>query len=439
MASISHGKTGSTRILFICPTSATPIRRTIRPGRLNKHDQLAWKGWIESIATSKRLNAALEPRAVSWLAALPDQTYAKIAAADLVPPRHAKAIQRTDVAGFFDDYLASLQIKASTKTTYEQTKRTLAEFFGAKADLSDITPVKAAKFRDWMANDQLLAPATISRRLKMSQHAMKKAVKWKLIAENPFEDIKAGPQTNPSRQAFVTRETIDKVIAACPDDEWRAIVALARFGGLRSPSEILMLRWADIDWAAKRFTVYSKKNERFEGKRLRIVPLFPELEPVLLRLLQGAKGGQEFVITRYRMQSANLRTQLKRIIRKAGVESWERLFNNLRASRETELARDYPLHVACYWIGNSPKVASDHYLQVREGDFEQAVKKAAQNAAQYTPAPIGKEQQVSNVDPHFEANIPLLAGPCGPLQAETMSLVGFEPTTLRLKVACSTN
>lgn len=443
MASISQGKTGSARILFVCPTSTTQARRTIRPGRLNKHDQLRWKGWIESLVNSKKLSTAIEPRAVSWLASLPDRTYAKIAAAGLVPPREKKEEHRTDLIGFFEEYLASRQIKGSTLTTYNQTKQTLTEYFGAKAVLTDITPSKAEKFRDWMTKERLLAPVTASRRLKLVKHAMKKAVKWKLLEENPFDDVKPGPQTNSARQTFISQETTEKVIAACPNDEWKAIVALARYGGLRCPTEIVTLRWKDIDWDRKRFKVYSTKNERFENKREREVPLFAELEPHLKKLHDEAEEGQEFVITRYRRGTQNLRSQLLRILDRAEVAPWPRLFNNLRSSRETELAAAHPIQVVCYWIGNSPKVAADHYLQVREEDYRKAVGSAAQKAAhfpaQQAPATARKDPQSPDINPHFQAEIPLLAASCSPMRGNSMSSVGFEPTTLRLKVACSTN
>ena len=65
--------------------------------------------------------------------------------------------------------------------------------------------------------------------------------------------------------------------------------------------------------------------------------------------------------------------QFTRILQKAGVEPWPRLFQNLRASRETELANEYPLHVVTAWLGNTPRVADKHYLQVTEEHFSQAV------------------------------------------------------------------
>jgi len=47
-------------------------------------------------------------------------------------------------------------------------------------------------------------------------------------------------------------ETLNGMLDACPDAEWRLIFALARLGGLRVPSEILCLTWGDIHWALGR-------------------------------------------------------------------------------------------------------------------------------------------------------------------------------------------
>jgi hypothetical protein len=40
----------------------------------------------------------------------------------------------------------------------------------------------------------------------------------------------------------------------------------------------------------------------------------------------------------------------------------------MRASKQTELQREFPLHVACSWLGNSPRIAQQSYLLVTEDD-----------------------------------------------------------------------
>ena len=39
---------------------------------------------------------------------------------------------------------------------------------------------------------------------------------------------------------------------------------------------------------------------------------------------------------------------------------------------KTELQREFPLHVVCSWLGNSPRIAQQSYLLVTEDDFAKA-------------------------------------------------------------------
>jgi hypothetical protein len=68
-------------------------------------------------------------------------------------------------------------------------------------------------------------------------------------------------------------------------------------------------------------------------------------------------------------------------MKRAGVKPWPKLFQNLRSTRETELARDYPMHVVCDWIGNSQAIAAKHYLQVTEDDFQKATQNPTQTVS----------------------------------------------------------
>ena len=129
-------------------------------------------------------------------------------------------------------------------------------------------------------------------------------------------------------------------------------------------------------------TVPSPKTEHHQGRAYRVVPIFPELRPFLDEAFHRAEPGQTRLISRWSSQEENLRTQMHRIIRRAGFEPWPRVFHNMRASRQTELEDRFPSHVVCAWMGNSQRVAREHYLQVTDRHFEQAlevVEKAVQN------------------------------------------------------------
>jgi len=239
-----------------------------------------------------------------------------------------------------------MTIKPGTVEHYRRVKRDLIACFGADKPLRDLTPADADRFRLHLIG-RGLAENTVRRICGRAKQFLTAAVRRRLIPSNPFADLKAAVQANPSRFYYVTREEAQKVIDACPDAQWRLLVALARFGGLRCPSEHLALRWGDVDWAQDRVRVRSPKTEHHAGGESRMIPLFPELRPYLEEVWDAAEPGTEYVITRYRDSNANLRTQLLRIIDKAGLEPWQKPWVNMRSTRETELTEKYPMHVVC--------------------------------------------------------------------------------------------
>ena len=342
-------------------------RKSIRLSGLTLKAVETVRAKIEVLVACRIAGSPLDSDTSRWLANLGDDLTGKLADAGLCDRRCTATL-----GAFLDGYIASrTDAQPSTVTNWKGSRDKLTDFLGEDRDLRTISPGDADDWRQGLVNKGL-AEATISKLVKHARHFLKAACRKRLADTNPFAELKAGGERNDERKAFVGRETIAKVLEACPDAEWRAIVALARYGGLRVPSELLALRLTDIDWAGERFTVTSRKTKRY-GKPWRVVPLFLELYPFLLAAAEAAPEGAEFVINRYRDGNANLRTQLQRILRKAGVEPWERLFHNLRASRQTELENQFPSHVVCSWLGNSESIASKHYLQVTPEHFALAV------------------------------------------------------------------
>ena len=98
-------------------------------------------------------------------------------------------------------------------------------------------------------------------------------------------------------------------------------------------------------------------------------------------------GGEFVISTNDRRSQKNLRTVFEKILKRAGVDPWTRLFQNLRASRETELARNHPIQAVTAWLGNTPKVALENYLQVRDEDFAAALAAPNETASLFGAAP----------------------------------------------------
>jgi integrase len=339
-----------------------------------------------------------------WLGGIGDDLAAKLAAVKLILPRAS-----CKIGEFLTNYLERRKAdsKPATVVTIGLVVNDLTRFFGEKTDLRDVTESRADEFRTHYLT-RGLASATVARRLKSCRMLFKHALRMKLVSANPFAEVTSKNVSNEERKHYVTAADTERIVAAC-NPQWRIIVALARFAGLRCPSEVLSVKWSDVNWDTERMTVPSCKTEHIPGKAYRVVPIFAELRPYLDEAWMLAADGAEYIVPGdYRLSSqkpggwgnTNLRSTFLKIIRRAGLQPWPRLFHNLRASCETDLMKRFPIHVVCAWIGNTPKIALGHYLQTLDADFKNAVggaksgAVAVQNAVQSATGGEGQSDRI---------------------------------------------
>ena len=339
-------------------------------------------------------------------------------------------IRSTPTLGMFiDEYIAFREdVSERCRTNWRSSRASMVKFFGVARDLRSIGVGDADGWRQFIVNTD--AEATVAGKVKHAKQFFKHALRKGLVDANPFAELKGGSQHNANRLEFVSREAIQRVIEAAPDAEWRLLIALARYAGLRTPSEPFLLTWDDINWERRRFVVTAPKT-----KSKRIVPMFPELYPYFADCLELADPGSKYVITRYRNPDQNLRTQLKRIICKAGLVPWEKPWQNLRSSCETELTDRFPVHVAAAWVGNSVKTAARHYLQVTDEHFETAVQEVALNPALLSSAKGRNGSQTTRDGMQQTPKKQAAAEDCSCLRSVKARPVGFEdtPTVLSLR------
>jgi len=371
MASIANDPNGRRRLQF---TDANGRRHTVRLGKIPKRTAEAIKTRIEHLVTAQISKQPIDGETSKWVASLDDILTGKLAKVGLIRQRESATL-----AAFIDAYITNrCDVEPGTVQNYRQARNDLVDFFGEGKLLRDVTPGDADDFRLHLVNQGLAENSTVRRRCGRAKQFFLAAYRKKLIPDNPFDGMPTSIQANDSRLHFVSREVAAAVLEACPDNQWRLIFALSRYGGLRCPSEHLALTWDCIDWEQNRIRVPSPKTRRYAGKDSRVIPIFPELRTHLEAAFDQAPEGTTYVIHRYRDSNSNLRTQLHRIIQRAGLRPWDKLFQNLRSTRETELAEEFPLHVVCKWLGNSQPVAAKHYLQVTDDHFQ----KATQNPTQ---------------------------------------------------------
>ncbi len=438
MASITRYSNGRKMIQFI---AADGKRRSLRLGKASLRDAAFIKTKVERLVSSTISGHATDDETTRWVAKLDSVMAEKLVAVNLILKRETATLK-----AFIDAYIVGrTDVKPRTTMLYRQTQANLIEFFGPDKPLRDITVGDADDWRLFLVK-KLPSDNTVRRRCGRAKQFFTAAIRRKLISSNPFVDLKSAVHANAERFYYVTRDEADKVLEACPDAEWRLIFALSRYGGLRCPSEHLSLQWGDVDWERGRMRVRSPKTEHHVGGESRVIPIFPELKPHLEAVFDEAEEGSKYVIARYRGTSGNLRTQLNRIIQHAGLKPWPKPFQNLRSSRETELAEKFPMHVICGWIGNSQLVAMKHYLQITDEHFERAVKGAAESDAQALQNPVQQPAALSRTESLEQQNtsgnadvLRVCAKGRDAVRMKQAPRLGLEPRTLRLTAARSTN
>ena len=355
-------------------------RKAIRLTGINKANAQTIAHHVQQLVNWKKTGLTLDSQTADWIAKkVGPELYDKLSNAGLIEPREASTLGM-----FLKGYLLRrANVKPATMRKWQSAVNHLIEHLGENRDLRSINAGHADEFRSFLYS-QSQAENTVRRYCGLAKQFFRAAQRRKLIDDNPFSDQVAAVTGNAAKFHFITRDDTAKLLKACLDHQWKMIVALTRFGGLRCPSEVLALKWEDINWLEKRFTVTSSKTEHHEGGASRVVPLFPELAEILnegyelefQRLNEHLPGKAGVVcgpvITRYRDSMQNLRSTFLKLIRRAGLQPWPKLFQNLRSTRETELAETFPLQAVTAWIGNSQLVAAKHYLQLRDEHFDRA-------------------------------------------------------------------
>ena len=305
-----------------------------------------------------------------------------------------------------DVFLTSSTVKPSTRAAYQQTTKSLIASIGANRPIDSISVALVDKWRSEIGA-MGLAQATIAKRTIVARTIFNKAVSLGYIKANPFLTLKVGSQANPKRSMYVTVETIEDVLNACPTAQWRGVVVVARWAGLRCPSEFLELRWSDIDWTSDSMTVRSSKTSRSANGGVRVMPLDPRVKLILRELFEQRAADEERVFSSISSSSANLRTSFHKIIERAGHKPWPRLFQNLRGSCETDWVDRFPSHQVADWMGHSAAIAAKHYLKHKDHYFKLATMPMSASIA-VPPLGSGTAAQ-SFTEPKFQDLIAVLS------------------------------
>ncbi len=171
-------------------------------------------------------------------------------------------------------------------STYERRDRLnldhLDSFFKGKY-LFEINAPMIENYK--AARLERVAPATVNRELACLKHMYSKAIEWGLVKSNPAKAVKLLKEP-PGRLRYLMPEEVQRLLTFCAS-HIKPIVVTAVNTGMRK-SEILNLRWSEVDFKNRKIMVTNTKNNES-----RVIPINRTLFQELLMIPR--KDGSDYV------------------------------------------------------------------------------------------------------------------------------------------------
>jgi len=446
MASLSKDNNGW-RILFVCPT--TRKRPTIRLGECSKKNAQTTLNMVETLVEAKSLGQPIKQQTAAWLDSISGTPLRERLAKVGLCEATTATLLGDFLDGFIDQHKQRGDVTDSTLTVWGHTVRNLKDYFGTDKPLRSIKPEDADAWNAWLKASEDLSENTIRKRSQFAKQFFNVAEKRSLVDRNPFKTLVGTTVPVPERQFFVDRETIHDLLDECPAAEHGLMLLFARYLGVRVPSEIVPLKWTDINWETMTIVVTSPKTKRHRDGHQRIVPIFPEVAEELHRAWVAAPEKAVWIFPSSRAADKNQGMWLKRAVLRSGRQPWPKLWVALRASRATELVDKYPSHVCAAWLGHTEAIANQHYRMVTSEHVQRATSeptgslpgqpKSNEELAQIPAhSPHAAANQGSSRNEEIPAN-PRIGEACGVVQNTPVEDRGLEPLTFWLPARRSPN
>ena len=221
----------------------------------------------------------------------------------------------------------------------------------------NVTVMGVQVVKEYLQEELCLDDHTVSDVIRCIKNAMRLAHKWDMVHWQDWDSLSVPEDPT---VPFHTNEEIDKLLNACPNSQWRALVLLGANAGLRR-EEIANLHWNEVDLPRRMLYV-----EMPQKKQIRTIPLTNALRRELMDVKERSTG--KFVISEGRDTADNenyLTSQYQKISKKAGLRS------NMRTLRNTFahdlLQKGLQLNVLAKLMGNSIEMARKYtpFLKLR--------------------------------------------------------------------------
>lgn len=367
-------------------------RRNLTLGKLPKSEIDHFHASVQSLIEHVKFGGkAIPPRLQSWASNLAERHKIQLSEIGLFDNFRTSAMT---VGELMDRYAADYEKRADvTGSSKTKVKSAIKNRLGRLRTLrlDDIEPVQRSirqnadpiwsdeaklhlsTFNAWQRNH--FAVATWSRDNKLFSSVGIWAVKNGLCDHNPFTLLPSASMVNAERNFYLTADMVRDAMESCLSPDIRITLALGRFAGLRTCSEVRTMKWSHVDLEAGTLTIIDSKK-----KTPRVMPLFENVRAELDR--QRLHTGETRFVASEEMRRSSSSANYQKVrdaITRSGQKAWDRIRQNLRSSCENDLLELFDERLVAQWIGHTVTVSRKHYQKLRPSDYLAAVAKASAN------------------------------------------------------------
>ena len=156
---------------------------------------------------------------------------------------------------YLDKWLAEIAKPRLAESTFNSYEWLIKRYVRTKLGLTRLCDIQAYEIQSFYGglSQQSLSARTVRYVHNVLSSALKQAVKWKLLSQNPCDLCELPKQVRKEMKYLSTEET-SSFLNAAKENKWFVLFLVAIESGMR-PEEYLGLQWKDIDFENKILSV----------------------------------------------------------------------------------------------------------------------------------------------------------------------------------------
>lgn len=188
------------------------------------------------------------------------------------------------VRQWIDRWLESEKPAVSENTfcRYSQISGDFLKSLGhlANVRLEILSSDEVLRYRDFLVEEKKVAPQTVNLALKILKRAFKVAIDEGVIGRNPVATVRTIRDREKGEKGTFTPAQVAELVAHAKGD-WKGLILAGYYTGGRL-SDLVRLKWSNVDIEEKTITFWQKKTEGKSSRPKVKIPIHPQLEEHLL-------------------------------------------------------------------------------------------------------------------------------------------------------------